>query len=208
MTKSQERLSRRALIAGSLGLVISRPASSTSSSTHRHGQGDGALPQDEAADSVAKLSKPWLAGRPRARVEDADNDPFIISIEHRIKCNCGCAHSLYACRTTDFSCGFWQPLHAQVVGWAEQGMSAEEIIDAYVADHGTQYLMAPPPRGFNLAGYFVPGVLISLAAATLALVLRRRTKLSLAPATSDVDTPVLSAAEQARLAAELEKLEQ
>jgi hypothetical protein len=34
--------------------------------------------------------------------------------------------------------------------------------------------MAPPPRGFNLAGYLVPGVLILMLGAVLAWVLLRR----------------------------------
>jgi cytochrome c-type biogenesis protein CcmH len=169
--------------------------------------------QTESQDStVAKLNNPSTAGRPRARVSSYDNDPFVISIEERVKCNCGCAHSLYQCRTTDFVCGFWQPLHAEVVSMVQQEMNADEIVAAYVSKYGQQYLMAPPTRGFNLAGYFLPGVAISLVAAGMLWVLRRR---SLMPATVATAVPTAAAGgepeltdeELARLDDELRELD-
>ena len=161
----------------------------------------------EGRDSlVGTLSTPWAAGQNRARVTRWDNDPFVIDIENRLKCICGCAHSIYVCRTTDFSCGFWQALHAKIVAQAERGVSAEQIVDEYVAEHGVQYLMAPPPRGFNLAGYFVPGVLISLVAGVMFWVLKRRTALAPAP-TADADWSDFSEAERERLEEELRTLD-
>jgi cytochrome c-type biogenesis protein CcmH/NrfF len=103
-------------------------------------------------------------------------------------------------------CGFWQPLHAEVAEMANQGMTAEEIIDAYVAKHGTQFLMAPPPHGFNLAGYLVPSILISLVGATLVFVLRRRVNMTSAVSTGSGSSAGLSDSEHARIVAELEKL--
>ena len=40
---------------------------------------------------------------------------------------------------------------------------------AFVAKYGEQILMAPPPEGFNLAGYLVPGVAVPLAGQLIGL---------------------------------------
>jgi cytochrome c-type biogenesis protein CcmH len=176
-----------------------------------HGAGGagttGRGPAQEAQDpGVAQLRSPGTAGRPRARVIAGDNDPFVIGIEHRLKCNCGCAHSLYACRTTDFSCGFWQELHAEVIAMAEQNMTAEEIVDAYVTKHGELYLMAPVPEGFNITGYLLPGAVISSIAAVMIWVMKRKAVLAAVPVQDGVASS-LSAADQARLEAEMRELD-
>lgn len=210
-------LSRRQVLAMGLGALAGLPRTARGESPgHRHEVPEGSRPsaqQPEAQDSaVAKLTNPWTAGRPRDRVSMYDNDPFVIAIEERIKCNCGCAHSLYQCRTTDFVCGFWQPLHAEVVSMVQQQMSAEEIVSAYVSKYGQQYLMAPPTRGFNLTGYFLPGVAMSFVAAAMLWVLKRRSAIgetvtgAAAAVPSGVDSD-LSDEELARLDAEMRELE-
>lgn len=84
-------------------------------------------------------------------------------------------------------------------------MSADEIIEAYVDEHGGAYLMAPPPEGFNLAGYFVPTVVIAMVASLLIWILARRSRLGSEPVVpvaagiSDVDA--------ARIEAELKELD-
>jgi hypothetical protein len=56
------------------------------------------------------------------------------------------------------------------------GKSAEQILDAFVAEYGEKALMAPKPEGFNLWGYLLPGSLIVVAGAGLvAFISRRRT---------------------------------
>ena len=57
---------------------------------------------------------------------------------------------------------------------AEHGRRA--AIDAFVKENGVAILMAPPRRGFNLAGYFVPSLAILAAGVILTLVLRRWTR--------------------------------
>ncbi len=206
-------VSRRALILGGLGAMLPNRSSARTVMGAAHDHGAVApLPLQQVEPSqdstVGRLGNPWVAGKSRARPTKFDNDPHIIALEHRLKCNCGCAHSLYACRTTDFSCEFWQPLHAEVIDMVRQDMTAEEIIDTYVTKYGTEFLMAPPAEGFNLAGYLVPGVLISVTAVSMAWLFQRKNRV--AAATVSVSPPVLSNTlsdeDQARLAAELNKL--
>ena len=148
-----------------------------------------------------------------------DSDPGVQALEKRLKCTCGCGLDVYTCRTTDFTCETSPAMHRQVVELVEQGRSAQEILDAFVAQHGESVLMAPPRAGFNLAGYLVPGILITLVGGVLGWVIVRKTRLQAvgrsggqADAGGD-RSPVrpdavssLPPDEQARIKAELEKL--
>jgi len=89
---------------------------------------------------------------------------------------------------------------------AEQNMTAEEIIDAYVTKHGELYLMAPVPEGFNITGYLLPGAVISSIAAVMIWVMRRKTAMAAAPV-QDGAASSLSTADQARLEAEMRELD-
>src|SRR5881392_687688 len=120
-----------------------------------------------------RLWDPARAGRPLEPVTTADNDAVIRAIEKQLHCTCGCNLDVYTCRTTDFTCTVSPAMHEQVVDLAAQGMTGPQIIDQFVREHGVAILMAPPKRGFNLAGYFVPSVLIVAAGLVLTLLLRR-----------------------------------
>lgn len=195
---------RRGLIAAGIGALLGVPHRLSGETSHRHAQQEG-LPAG-GQGGVARLSNPFVAGRDRARPTEFDNDPFIIAVEERVKCNCGCSHSLYVCRTTDFNCGFWQDLHAEVIGYAQQQMSAEEIIERYVARHGGQYLMAPPPEGFNLTGYLLPGAVIGTVGVIITWFLVRRHRVA-AVAVETLPSGGVSADDAARLEDELQHLD-
>jgi cytochrome c-type biogenesis protein CcmH/NrfF len=96
-------------------------------------------------------------------------------------------------------------MHEQVLQLAAGGQTAQEIIDRFVREHGVQILMAPPKRGFNLAGYFLPTALILAAAALLVLALRRWARTPASPGAAGPAGPVPSAVLDAS-SAELERL--
>ena len=120
-----------------------------------------------------RLWDPARAGRPLPPVTAADNAAGIQVIEKQIHCTCGCNLDVYTCRTTDFTCTVSPAMHQRVLTLAQQGRSGQQIIDQFVRENGIAILMAPPKRGFNLAGYFVPSVAIVVAGVALTLVLRR-----------------------------------
>ncbi len=120
------------------------------------------------------LRDPSLLGRLRDPASEYDNDPVVISIERRLRCTCGCTLDIYTCRTTDFSCTFSPALHREVIAMVESGQTPEDIVAALVAREGPAMLMAPPARGFNLAGYLVPGLVMASGALGLAAWLSRR----------------------------------
>jgi cytochrome c-type biogenesis protein CcmH/NrfF len=163
-------------------------------------------PQDTT--TAAPLYQPDLAGRPRGRVTDYQNDPFVIGVERRLRCTCGCNLDIYTCRTTDFTCTYSPELHREIVSLVEQDMTADEIVAAFVAKYGEQALMAPPKEGFNWAGYLLPGVAITLTGVVLGWVLLRRTRMpAQTEAASASPSGGLSDDDEARLRAELDRLE-
>jgi cytochrome c-type biogenesis protein CcmH/NrfF len=165
--------------------------------------------QDSLAGSgpAGKLWDPRRAGRPLTASTAADNDLALQAIEKRLHCTCGCNLDVYTCRTTDFTCTTSPAMHLEVVGMAERGMSGEQILDDFVARHGQVILMAPPKRGFNLAGYFVPSVAIAIAGLLLTIVLRRRLSAAAVARPAPVPAGQMAggtAAELARLQDELD----
>ena len=124
--------------------------------------------------TVGTLRDPSVVGRPRAPTDPEENAAAIQAIELRLACNCGCTLDVFTCRTTDFSCSYSPKLHREVLALRNQGMSAQQVLDAFVEKYGEKALMAPKPKGFNLAGYLVPGVAIATAAAALVLLISRR----------------------------------
>ena len=210
----------RRRVLGLLGGAVAAASAASSASAAIVVQG----PQrgQTAPDSlVGELMDPTRAGKLRSRVTAYENDPFVVGIEEKLRCTCGCNLSVYTCRTTDFTCETSPAMHQRVVELVEQKKSAQEILDAFVAQYGESVLMAPPRAGFNLAGYLVPGILITLVGGVLAAVIIRQTRAravgavgavpaggrvgSAAPAEADAMS-TLPPDEQARIKAELEKL--
>jgi cytochrome c-type biogenesis protein CcmH len=131
------------------------------------------------------LRDPTALGRPLDPTHPLDDSEAIKRIEQRLHCTCGCNLDVYTCRTTDFSCTYSPELHREVLALYGDGKSAQQILDAFVIKYGEKVLMAPEPGGFNLLGYLLPGVAITLGAATLAFVIgRRERRRSLALATA------------------------
>jgi len=169
-----------------------------------------ARPTVQQSDSLAgsgpagKVWDPTRAGRPMAPITAADTDLALQAIEKRLRCSCGCGLDIYTCRTTDFNCTYSPALHRQVVALTQQGKTAQEVIDAFVAEYGEQALMAPPKHGFNLAGYFVPSLVVLVAAAFLIRALRRWTRVAAAGAAAP--SPGESQVESGATPAELDRL--
>ena len=159
-------------------------------------------PQDTA---VARLQDPAMAGRPQDPVNDYANDPFIISVERRLRCTCGCNLDIYTCRTTDFTCTYSPALHREIVALVQQHKTADEIVAAFVAKYGESALMAPPKTGFNWAAYLLPGIVITLVGIVITWILVRRSRVAAVGAAAEPST--FSDEDEARLRAELDLLE-
>lgn len=145
-------------------------------------QGNVTVPQEPAAagqGETGSLRDPVSAGPSRARVTARDNDAYIMEVEKRLRCTCGCTLDIYTCRTTDFTCTYSPELHKEVVALHDSGLTADQIMAAFVDKYGEKMLMAPKPEGFNYAGYLVPGALLLLIGGGLFAFLRRRSRIAL-----------------------------
>ena len=163
----RETLDRRGFLAAIAGVAGAAAAGALSA------QAPGTLPGSGPAGS---LGDPTAAGRPQAPTTPRDDDARLQAIEKRLRCTCGCTLDVYTCRTTDFSCTYSPQLHREVLQLRDSGMTAQQIVDAFVKRYGEQALMAPEPHGFNLAGYLVPGTLVTVAAGAMLWILGRRSR--------------------------------
>lgn len=167
-------------------------------------QGPDSLP---GSGPSGRLWDPSRAGRPLEPVTAADNAEAIQAIEKRLRCTCGCNLDVYTCRTTDFTCTTSPEMHRRVLALANQGKTAQEIIDDFVRQDGVAILMAPPKHGFNLAGYFAPSIVILIAALLLVLALWRWTRRDAEEPAPAVAVPADASPEElARLKRELAEL--
>lgn len=167
-------------------------------------QGSTQLPrQDSLAGrgDAGTLMDPSVAGRSRQPTTPGENDADIKAIEQQLACSCGCTLDIFTCRTTDFTCTYSPALHREVLALRDDGRTAREILDAFVAKYGEKALMAPKPQGFNLWGYLLPGFVVGSAAVALAAVLRRRAAVAGRSSTSEPPTVAVSATPE-----ELERL--
>ncbi len=175
-----------------------------------HGMGRSQTPQaGQEEDASGRLFRPGTVQQ-RARVTDYDNDEYIKNLEKGLKCSCGCNLDIYTCRTTDFTCTTSPALHREIVALHQDGATAEEIIATFVEEYGEEALMAPKPEGFNLAGYLVPGIVVTLLAGLLTWRLVRTGEQPIAAAAGDSAPEVAvdaSAEELAQLERELRDLE-
>jgi cytochrome c-type biogenesis protein CcmH len=169
----------------------------------------GGAAQDSLAGrgNIGTLREPSAAGRPRQPTGAGDSDAEIQAIEQRLACTCGCTLDIFTCRTTDFTCTYSPELHREVVALHQQGRTAQQIVDAFVAKYGEKALMAPKPEGFNLWGYLLPGgAILAAGAALFALIARRRVAVAGGGAAAPGAATSASGVESSATPEELERL--
>jgi cytochrome c-type biogenesis protein CcmH/NrfF len=194
----------RRMALGWLGLSAAAPlVAMTRRSAAQESTAEGT--QDQGA---AGLYDPFRVGRPQNRITDYENDPFIVGLESRIRCVCGCNLDVYTCRTTDFTCGTSPAMHREIVAQVEAGKTAQEILDGLIAEHGEMVLMAPKKEGFNLLAYFLPGAaVVTVGSILLWFLWKGRERAAAVQAAERVDLSGLSAEDRKRLESELANLE-
>jgi cytochrome c-type biogenesis protein CcmH len=85
----------------------------------------------------------------------------------------------------------------------ERCKSKQEIKTELVAQFGDRVLALPPEKGFNLAAYLVPAVIVLLGISAVATIALRRRRG--APEPEPAATPALAGDDAARLEADLER---
>ncbi len=95
--------------------------------------------------------------------------PDAMKVTSTIQCFCGtCVNqTLHEC-----TCGLAARERSRVASDLEAGRTPEQIIAAYVAEHGPQVRIVPERRGLNLVGWIVPFAVSLAGVGGLAVVLR------------------------------------
>ena len=96
---------------------------------------------------------------------------LLLLVERSIKCNCSCGLDVHSCQY-QMMCGVSPGWTQRIRASLEAGEGIEEIQASFVADYGGTVLMAPPPEGFNLVGYLLPGAAIITMAFLVGIVAR------------------------------------
>ena len=168
------------LVAGGAGVIAARQLAAQEAAPSQAPASNLFDMNQDAARGVVRPPKPNAA----PSLTDDQRD----TLEHELRCQCGCTLDVYTCRTTDFSCQVSPAMHRDVMALVEGGYSAPEIIDAFVDTYGERVLMAPKKEGFNWAGYIVPFAALGGGAVAVAAVLRGMQRRSEQVAASRVAT--------------------
>lgn len=92
-------------------------------------------------------------------------------------------------------------------GLISEGKTEAQVKDALVSQYGPAVLALPGAKGFDLAAYLVPAAVVLALVALLGVVLPSWRRHARAQAAEQADTPQLSAADAARLDADLERFD-
>jgi cytochrome c-type biogenesis protein CcmH len=92
-------------------------------------------------------------------------------------------------------------------GLISEGKTEAQVKDALVSQYGPAVLALPSAKGFDLAAYLVPAAVVLTLVALLALLLPRWRRHARAQAGKRTDPPELSAADAARLDADLDRFD-
>lgn len=102
----------------------------------------------------------------RARAADLDPQQ---QVEGRLMCYCGCSDlTVRVC-----TCGTADSIRQEIAGRLGNGETPDQIVAAFVAQHGEQIRSAPTKSGFDLVAWVTPFLLLGLAGSALVLVVRR-----------------------------------
>lgn len=85
----------------------------------------------------------------------AATDDEVAEVTRNLKCTCGCALTIAACEQS-MTCTIAERMRADTEEFLATGMTSEEILAQFAADHGERILAAPTKEGFNLVAWIVP----------------------------------------------------
>ena len=94
-----------------------------------------------------------------------------------VYCHCGCTReTIRQC-----VCGVAQQIESKFRGRLAAGQTVEQLRNEYIATYGTQYSAVMLAEGFNIVAYVMPAVIILLLGVGVFLVLKLKSRSSLAP---------------------------
>jgi cytochrome c-type biogenesis protein CcmH/NrfF len=154
------------------------------------------LPLSLGAQSTGPTHDGYDPNAPTGHYHDGELGEKLLVVEKALKCNCGCGLDVHSCQF-QMQCGTSPVWSERIRASLEAGQDVETIQASFVSQFGPTVLMAPPPEGFNLVGYFLPAFAIVAAGMLVGLVVRGGAgQRELAP----IETPTEEQAERLRAA--------
>lgn len=154
------RLSRKLwLIAMMVALCGSLPVMNTTQGLAARGPATKRL----AAEGQAGNNLPADQEKTLAAISD---------IRRQLACYCGCSLTVEDCLRS-MRCSDSAKLSQQVIDFLNSGKSKPEILQAMVASYGETILSAPTKKGFNLAAWILPFVMLGVGGVAAVKVIRK-----------------------------------
>lgn len=98
--------------------------------------------------------------------------PEIRRVGDKLACKCGvCNNTVATCQMLE--CHYSLPAREKIAQMQKSGLTDEKIVDSFVQESGLSALAAPPTEGFNLLGYLMPFVVITLGFIVIAAYMKR-----------------------------------
>lgn len=92
-------------------------------------------------------------------------------VETALTCQCGCGLTVHSCNHVN--CGSALPLKKEIGEQIVEGRSLSEILSHFENKYGEVVLSAPTTRGFNLAAWVMPFVVLGVGSLIVGVVLAR-----------------------------------
>ncbi|MGD9762266.1 MAG: cytochrome c-type biogenesis protein CcmH [Candidatus Binatia bacterium] len=105
--------------------------------------------------------------------------PSFQELEESLTCQCGCGLTVHACN--HLQCPSAIPLREEIRAEMAKGLDRDAILAHFEVKYGEKILSSPTARGFNLAAWVTPFILLTLGAAFVTVTLRRWRRASAAP---------------------------
>ncbi|MGC9159458.1 MAG: cytochrome c-type biogenesis protein CcmH [Terracidiphilus sp.] len=97
--------------------------------------------------------------------------PRFYDLGHRLMCTCGCAELLGECNHV--GCTESTQENAELKAYLAEGLSDQQILNAFAAKYGTVVLAAPPSKGFDLVAWIAPFAVFAAGLLGTILLVRR-----------------------------------
>lgn len=129
--------------------------------------------------------------------------PTVDDVAQKLICQCGCLMMLNNCSHAE--CNSRETMLGIIKQKIAQGQSADQIVQAFVAQYGERVLAEPPKRGFNLTAWLFPFVGLAVGAVIVYLALKRWLRREESPVSVAQETGKVDEEYQRRLEQELKE---
>lgn len=117
--------------------------------------------------------------------------PEIKRVGGRLACLCGtCNNTVGDCPMLE--CHYTKPAREKIAALQAANKSDDEIVNGIVKEQGLQALASPPAEGFNLLGWLMPWIAVSLGLVVVTYFIRRMKAKATAADAPEVDPEVLN----------------